>query len=59
MKKENKNIKIQVRVTPSEKEMLEKLSIADSEFSISRLVREAIKKEYVEYKDGIGMFKIK
>ena len=46
MKKENRNIKIQVRIAPSEKDMLEKLGEFDKKFSISKLVRNSIHQEY-------------
>ena len=59
MKKENRNIKIQIRITASEKGMLQELSEIDREFSISRLVRESIIKEYSKKKDGIGAFTIR
>ena len=57
MKRQNRNVKIQVRITESEKNMLDKMSEADREFSISKLVREAINVQYKEY-EGIGDFTI-
>ena len=57
MKRLNRNVKIQVRITSEEKEMLEKMGDADREFSISKLVREAINAQYKEY-EGVGDFTI-
>ena len=59
MKKENRDIKIQVRITASEKGMLQELSERDREFSISRLVRESIIEEYGKQKEGIGVLTIR
>lgn len=58
MKRENRNVKIQVRITQSEKNMLEEMGSNNREFSISKLVREAINEQYKEYKEGVGSFTI-
>jgi len=58
MKRQNRNVKIQVRVTPEEKTMLEEMASADREFSISKMVRESISQKYKEYEEGIGNFTI-
>jgi hypothetical protein len=58
MSRQNRDIKIQVRVTADEKNMLDKMLEADREFSISKLVREAINARYKEYQEGIGSFTI-
>ena len=58
MNRQNRNIKIQVRVTPEEKTMLEEMANADREFSISKMVRESINQKYKEYQEGIGSFTI-
>jgi hypothetical protein len=58
MKRENRDVKIQVRITQSEKNMLEEMGSYDREFSISKLVREAINKRYKECKEGVGSFTI-
>jgi len=57
MKRENRNVKIQVRITESEKNMLDQMADSDREFSISKLVREAINAQYKEY-EGVGDFTI-
>ena len=58
MNRQNRNVKIQVRVTPEEKTMLDEMASADREFSISKMVRESINKKYKEYQEGIGSFTI-
>ena len=50
MPKENRNSKIQVRITPTERAMLDELAANSKSFSISKLVREAISEKYKEAK---------
>ena len=52
MKKQNKDVKIQVRITPEEKGMLDELSSGSRDFSISKLVRSAINEKYAEHRKG-------
>ena len=54
MKRARRDVKIQVRIAPSEKDMLAKMGELDREFSISKLVRRAIHKEYSKYEEKLG-----
>jgi len=55
MKKEKRSVKIQVRVSQAEKDMLDEMSCNDNGFSISKMVREAITNEYRKSK-GLNRF---
>ena len=60
--KEKKTLKIQVRITPVEKRLLDKLMSANKELSISRMFRNAIMENCQKYNikdtgsEGIGNF---
>lgn len=42
MNKENRNIKVQIRITPTEKALLDKLTATNKELTISRLFRNSL-----------------
>lgn len=61
--KENKDRYIQIRITPSEKEMINKLKEHNSRFTISKFFRHFLHEYYKrtipeEKKEGLGSFQI-
>jgi len=50
--REKRNIKVQVRITPKEKSMIDVLRKVDNEFSVSRLFRKSLQDYY--NKNGIN-----
>jgi len=49
MKKENRDIKVQVRITSSEKQMIEQIRDINSEMTVSKLFRESLHKYCQEH----------
>ena len=43
--RENKDVKVQIRITPTEKALLEKLTETDGQLTISRLFRDALQEK--------------
>lgn len=60
MNKEKKIFTVQVRITPSEKQMIKKINEHDSEITASRLFRKSIYDYYekLDLNDGVGSFEI-
>ncbi len=63
MDKEKKNVKVQIRITPTEKALLDKLMATDKELSISILFRDTLhancEKLGIKIDDkGVGSFTI-
>jgi hypothetical protein len=59
MKKEQRNLTVQIRITPSEKQMIETLRSENKEFNISKFFREKLVSHYKERNAGIGSFQIR
>ena len=59
--KENKDIKVQIRITPTEKVLLDKLVATNRELTISRLFRDSLHENCQKLgikSDGVGDFTI-
>jgi hypothetical protein len=57
-KKISRNVKVQVRITPEEKLMIDKLRDIDKEFNVSSFFRKSLIDYYHNKIKGIGSFKI-
>lgn len=62
MNKEKKDIKIQIRITSTERDLLEKIVATNNELTMSRILRDGIRENCeklgIKINEGIGNFMV-